>query len=129
MIVMREENREREGGVEEEEGVGEWRNVKGELEIVGKFGGLNVLECWVEGIEKMNGEGKGGGKILVWEGEGGGEGKEVEKGVEMWVDMLKGKKWMSEMVEVWEKKCGGVWGVVWEKEVKGVEEVRELEKW
>ena len=55
----------------------------------------------------MNPERKARRNIFLSDPERAAERKELEKRLEMWVDMLKGNKSISEMVELCQKKSGG----------------------
>lgn len=109
-------------------GCGAVRNLNAELQILAKFGGFNVLESSVDGIQNMNPERKARRNIFLSDPERAAERKELEKRLEMWVDMLKGNKSISEMVELCQKKSAAVSGLLSQNQLKAVEEVRQLEK-
>lgn len=52
MIVMSEQNTQREAAVQQQQAVAQSRNLNAELQILAKFGGFNVLESSVDGMEK-----------------------------------------------------------------------------
>ena len=58
MIVMSEQNTQREAAVQQQQAVAQSRNLNAELQILAKFGGFNVLESSVDGIQNMNPERK-----------------------------------------------------------------------
>lgn len=105
---MSEQNTQREAAVQQQQAVAQSRNLNAELQILAKFGGFNVLESSVDGIQNMNPERKARRNIFLSDPERAAERKELEKRLEMWVDMLKGNKSISEMVELCQKNCGGV---------------------
>ena len=76
--------------VQQQQAVAQSRNLNAELQILAKFGGFNVLESSVDGIQNMNPERKARRNIFLSDPERAAERKELEKRLEMWVDMLKG---------------------------------------
>ena len=125
---MSEQNTQREAAVQQQQAVAQSRNLNAELQILAKFGGFNVLESSVDGIQNMNPERKARRNIFLSDPERAAERKELEKRLEMWVDMLKGNKSISEMVELCQKKSAAVSGLLSQNQLKAVEEVRQLEK-
>lgn len=125
---MSEQNTQREAAVQQQQAVAQSRNLNAELQILAKFGGFNVLESSVDGIQNMNPERKARRNIFLSDPERVAERKELEKRLEMWVDMLKGNKSISEMVELCQKKSAAVSGLLSQNQLKAVEEVRQLEK-
>ena len=125
---MSEQNTQREAAVQQQQAVAKSRNLNAELQILAKFGGFNVLESSVDGIQNMNPERKARRNIFLSDPERVAERKELEKRLEMWVDMLKGNKSISEMVELCQKKSAAVSGLLSQNQLKAVEEVRQLEK-
>ena len=125
---MSEQNTQREAAVQQQQAVAQSRNLNAELQILAKFGGFNVLESSVDGIQNMNPERKARRNIFLSDPERVAERKELEKRLEMWVDMLKGNKSISEMVELCQKKSAAVSGLLSQNPLKAVEEVRQLEK-
>lgn len=53
---MSEQNTQREAAVQQQQAVAQSRNLNAELQILAKFGGFNVLESSVDGIQNMNPE-------------------------------------------------------------------------
>ena len=104
MIVMSEQNTQREAAVQQQQAVAQSRNLNAELQVLAKFGGFNVLESSVDGIQNLNQERKARRNIFLSDPERAGERKELKKRLEMWLDMLKGNKSISEMVELCQKK-------------------------
>ena len=125
---MSEQNTQREAAVQQQQAVAQSRNLNAELQILAKFGGFNVLESSVDGIQNMNPERKARRNIFLSDPERVAERTELEKRLEMWVDMLKGNKSISEMVELCQKKSAAVSGLLSQNQLKAVEEVRQLEK-
>lgn len=54
MIVMSEQNTQREAAVQQQQAVAQSRNLNAELQVLAKFGGFNVLESSVDGIQNLN---------------------------------------------------------------------------
>ena len=108
MIVMSEQNTQREAAVQQQQAVAQSRNLNAELQVLAKFGGFNVLESSVDGIQNLNPERKARRNIFLSDPERAGERKELKKRLEMWLDMLEGNKSISEMVELCQKKSAAV---------------------
>lgn len=108
MIVMSEQNTQREAAVQQQQAVEQSRNLNAELQVLAKFGGFNVLESSVDGIQNLNPERKARRNIFLSDPERTGERKELKKRLEMWLDMLEGNKSIGEMVELCQKKSGGI---------------------
>ena len=88
MIVMSEQNTQREAAVQQQQAVAQSRNLNAELQVLAKFGGFNVLESSVDGIQNLNPERKARRNIFLSDPERAGERKELKKRLEMWLDML-----------------------------------------
>lgn len=128
MIVMSEQNTQREAAVQQQQAVEQSRNLNAELQVLAKFGGFNVLESSVDGIQNLNPERKARRNIFLSDPERTGERKELKKRLEMWLDMLEGNKSIGEMVELCQKKSAAVSGLLSQNQLKAVEEVKQLEK-
>ena len=96
---MSEQNTHREAAVQQQ-AAAQSRNLNAELQVLAKFGGFNVLESSVDGIQNLNPERKARRNIFLTDPERAPERKELEKRLEMWVDMLQGNKSISEMIEL-----------------------------
>ena len=125
---MSEQNTQREAAVQQQQAVAQSRNLNAELQVLAKFGGFNVLESSVDGIQNLNPERKARRNIFLSDPERAGERKELKKRLEMWLDMLEGNKSISEMVELCQKKSAAVSGLLSQNQLKAVEEVKQLEK-
>ena len=62
---MSEQNTQREAAVQQQQAVAQSRNLNAELQILAKFGGFNVLESSVDGIQNMNPERKARRNIFL----------------------------------------------------------------
>ena len=82
----------------------------------------------VHGIQNLNPERKARRNIFLTDPERASERKELEKRLEMWVDMLQGNKSISEMIELCQKKSAAVSDLLSQNQLKAVEEVKQLEK-
>ena len=76
---MSEQNTQREAAVQQQQAVAQSRNLNAELQILAKFGGFNVLESSVDGIQNMNPERKARRNIFLSDPERVAERKELEK--------------------------------------------------
>ena len=121
MIVMSEQNTQREAAVQQQQAVEQSRNLNAELQVLAKFGGFNVLESSVDGIQNLNPERKARRNIFLSDPERAGERKELKKRLEMWLDMLEGNKSIGEMVELCQKKSAAVSGLLSQNQLKAVE--------
>jgi len=66
-----------------------------ELQKLAKFGGFNVLESSIDGIQNLNPERKARRNIFLTDPDRASERKELEKRIEMWLEMLQGGKSFS----------------------------------
>lgn len=82
MIVMSEQNTQREAAVQQQQAVEQSRNLNAELQVLAKFGGFNVLESSVDGIQNLNPERKARRNIFLSDPErtGGAQGTEKTAG-------------------------------------------------
>lgn len=126
--AMSEQNTHREAAVQQQQAAAQSRNLNAELQVLAKFGGFNVLESSVDGIQNLNPERKARRNIFLTDPERASERKELEKRLEMWVDMLQGNKSISEMIELCQKKSAAVSDLLSQNQLKAVEEVKQLEK-
>lgn len=126
--AMSEQNTHREAAVQQQQAAAQPRNLNAELQVLAKFGGFNVLESSVDGIQNLNPERKARRNIFLTDPERAPERKELEKRLEMWVDMLQGNKSISEMIELCQKKSAAVSDLLSQNQLKAVEEVKQLEK-
>lgn len=55
---MSEQNTHREAAVQQQQAAAQPRNLNAELQVLAKFGGFNVLESSVDGIQNLNPERK-----------------------------------------------------------------------
>lgn len=104
------------------------RNLNAELQALAKFGGFNVLESSVDGIQNLNPERKARRNIYLTSNEKAAERKELAKSIEMWVEMLKSGKSITEMIDACQKKSAAVSDLLSQNQLKAVEEVKQLEK-
>ena len=119
--TMSEQNTHREAAVQQQQAAAQPRNLNAELQVLAKFGGFNVLESSVDGIQNLNPERKARRNIFLTDPERASERKELEKRLEMWVDMLQGNKSISEMIELCQKKSAAVSDLLSQNQLKAVE--------
>lgn len=128
MRTMSEQNTQKEAVVQQQQAAVQARNLNAELQALAKFGGFNVLESSVDGIQNLNPERKARRNIFLTDRERANERKELTKRIEMWIDMLGGNKSISEMVDLCQKKSAAVSDLLSQNQLKAVEEVKQLEK-
>ena len=125
---MSEQNTQKETAVQQQQAAVQTKNLNAELQALAKFGGFNVLESSVDGIQNLNPERKARRNIFLTDRERANERKELRKRIEMWIDMLKDGKSISEMVDLCQKKSAAVSDLLSQNQLKAVEEVKQLEK-
>lgn len=76
---MSEQNTHREAAVQQQ-AAAQSRNLNAELQVLAKFGGFNVLESSVDGIQNLNPERKARRNIFLTDPERAPERKELENG-------------------------------------------------
>lgn len=103
------------------------KTLESALQVLAKFGGFNVLESSVDGVQNLNPERKARRNIFLTDPERSKERKELEKRLDMWLDMLKEGKPINEMVELCEKKSAAVSDLLTQNQLKAVEAVKPLE--
>ena len=62
---MSEQNTHREAAVQQQQAAAQPRNLNAELQVLAKFGGFNVLESSVDGIQNLNPERKARRNIFL----------------------------------------------------------------
>lgn len=80
MMAMSEQNIQKEAAVQQQrQTVAQSVNLNAELQALAKFGGFNVLESSVDGIQNLNPERKARRNIFLTDPERATERKELEK--------------------------------------------------
>lgn len=69
--AMSEQNTHREAAVQQQQAAAQSRNLNAELQVLAKFGGFNVLESSVDGIQNLNPERKARRNIFLTDPERG----------------------------------------------------------
>lgn len=98
------------------------------LTQLSKFGGFNVLESSIDGIQNMNPERKARRKIFLTEADKANERKELLNRLDMWLAMLDSNKSVSEMLDECHKKSDAVSDLLVRNQLTALENVRSLEK-
>ena len=76
---MSEQNTQKETVVQQQQAAVQARNLNAELQALAKFGGFNVLESSVDGIQNLNPERKARRNIFLTDRERANERKELTK--------------------------------------------------
>ena len=84
---MSEQNTQKETVVQQHQAAVQARNLNAELQALAKFGGFNVLESSVDGIQNLNPERKARRNIFLTDRERANERQELTKRIEMWIDI------------------------------------------
>ena len=64
--TMSEQNTHREAAVQQQQAAAQPRNLNAELQVLAKFGGFNVLESSVDGIQNLNPGAQGAPNIFPY---------------------------------------------------------------
>lgn len=78
---MSEQNTQKETAVQQQQAAVQTKNLNAELQALAKFGGFNVLESSVDGIQNLNPERKARRNIFLTDRERANERKELRKGL------------------------------------------------
>ncbi|MRI00648.1 type VI secretion system contractile sheath protein TssC [Kriegella sp. EG-1] len=93
-----------------------------------KFGGFDLLESCVEGVQNLNPERKARKKIFLSEMSKKEEREVLKKRLELWSDILSNSDELSEMVETSETNAKAAEESLTKNLGKGIEATRELER-
>ena len=78
--------------------------LKEKSEKLGKYGGFDLLESCIEGVQNMNPERKARKKIFLTENAKTEDREQLKKVLEIWSSVLSGAENISDMVEASEEK-------------------------
>ncbi|SHJ02484.1 hypothetical protein SAMN04488096_10712 [Mesonia phycicola] len=97
-------------------------------EKLAKYGGFDLLEATIDGVQNMNPERKARKKIFLTESTKEKERKKVKKTLEMWASILSSSEDISTMVEESEKRTQIADQTLKENVGKAINETRDLER-
>lgn len=97
-------------------------------ENLAKYGGFDLLEATIDGVQNMNPDRKARKKIFLSESAKSKERKKVKKTLEIWSSILSGTQDISEMIENSEKRSQAADKTLKENVGKAIKETRDLER-
>ena len=121
------ENKQQQEGISVQKQAERPSDFSSELQKLVKFGGFNALESSIDGIASMNPERKARRKMFLTDPERAKERKELIKRLEMWLNMLKEGKSISEMIDICKEKSNLVADLLKKNQMKAIEEIKPLE--
>jgi len=93
-----------------------------------KFGGFDLLEAAIEGVQNMNPERKARKRIFLTEMSKKEDRETLKKTLEIWSNILSGSEEVSEMVGISEESAASAENSLKENLGKAIEATRELER-
>ncbi|MGO3183359.1 MAG: DUF5458 family protein [Aequorivita sp.] len=97
-------------------------------EVLAKYGGFDLLEATIDGVQNMNPERKARKKIFLNESAKSKERKKVNKTLEIWSSILSGTDDISEMVETAEKRSQSAEKTLKKNVGSAIKETHDLER-
>ncbi|AEH02088.1 DUF5458 family protein [Lacinutrix sp. 5H-3-7-4] len=102
--------------------------LKEKSESLAKYGGFDLLESCIEGVQNMNPERKARKKIFLTENSKTEDREQLKKVLEIWSSVLGGAENISDMVEASEEKSQVANGLLKKNLNKALESTNELER-
>ncbi len=93
-----------------------------------KFGGFELLESSIDGVQNMNPERKARKKIFLTESDRKIERKNLKKALEIWADILSSSDDLGQMVDKSAEKLSQAEDLLGKNILRALEESRELER-
>ncbi|PKB18723.1 DUF5458 family protein [Flavobacterium sp. 5] len=97
------------------------------IEKLAKYGGFDLLEMSIEGIQNLNPDRKARRKIFLSEVNKVKERETLKKTLELWVSVLSNNEALTDMVAQSEDKCKESEALLKKNLIKAVEDTREIE--
>ncbi len=97
-------------------------------ETLAKYGGFDLLEATIDGVQNMNPERKARKKIFLSEAAKAKERKKVKKTLEIWKSILAESSDITEMIENSDKKSHSADKTLKENVGRAIKETRDLER-
>ena len=102
-------------------------NLNAVLVKLSKFGGFNILESSIDGIQNLNPERKARRKIFLSDEDRKNERKDLYNRINLWLEMLSDNKSINEMLNECHKKSDAVSDLLVKNQMKALETVKPLE--
>ena len=102
-------------------------SIEKNVEKLAKYGGFDLLEMSIEGIQNLNPDRKARRKIFLSEVNKAKERETLKKTLELWVSVLSNNEALTDMVAQSEDKCKESEALLKKNLIKAVEDTREIE--
>ncbi|MEZ0131472.1 type VI secretion system contractile sheath protein TssC, partial [Flavobacterium sp. LBUM151] len=102
-------------------------SIEKNVEKLAKYGGFDLLEMSIEGIQNLNPDRKARRKIFLGEVNKAKERETLKKTLELWHSVLSNNEALTDMVAQSEDKCKESEALLKKNLVKAVEDTREIE--
>lgn len=102
-------------------------SIEKNVEKLAKYGGFDLLEMSIEGIQNLNPERKARRKIFLGEANKAKEREILKKTLELWVSVLSNNEALTDMVAQSEDKSKESEALLKKNLIKAVEDTREIE--
>jgi len=102
-------------------------SIEKNVEKLAKYGGFDLLEMAIEGVQNLNPERKARRKIFLGEVNKAKERETLLKTLELWTSVLSGNEALTDMVAQSEDKCKESEILLQKNLAKAVEDTREIE--
>lgn len=102
-------------------------SIEKNVEKLAKYGGFDLLEMAIEGVQNLNPERKARRKIFLGEVNKAKERETLLKTLELWSSVLSNNEALTDMVAQSEDKCKESEALLQKNLVKAVEDTREIE--
>ncbi|MBK7850415.1 MAG: DUF5458 family protein [Bacteroidetes bacterium] len=93
-----------------------------------KFGGFDILEAVIDGVQNMNPERKARKKIFLTESDKKQERESIKKSLQLWADLLQNSDNISAAVDQAQQKSDSAAALLKKNLLKSVEATRDLER-
>lgn len=117
---------------QEKEAVREIKNpleqLKTSAEKLAKFGGFDLLESCMEGVQNLNPDRKARRNIFLTESQKKGERETLQKALSLWAKVLESSNEITDMVNLCEEKAAQSEKVLQQNLAKAVDETKDLER-
>ncbi|MBD0332194.1 MAG: DUF5458 family protein [Chitinophagaceae bacterium] len=98
------------------------------LQALQKFGGFDLLEATIEGVQNLNPERKARKKIFLEEAAKQGERQALKKSLQWWIDVLNHSDDVADMVQGCQQKSAAAQALLKKNLKTAIEQTRDLER-
>lgn len=103
-------------------------HLKTSAEKLAKFGGFDLLESCMEGVQNLNPERKARRNIFLTESQKKGERETLQKALSLWAKVLESSNEITDMVNLCEEKAAQSEKVLQQNLAKAIDETKDLER-